>query len=128
MHGTVDTENQKLRDRLFMLEAALGFDIEIPPQLKLSRSEGRLLAVLLKRDFVGKDQAGYFLYAQRPDCEIPTSKTVEVFLHHIRRKLRPYNIEIQTKFSEGYWMDEVNKTALRTLIATFKGQLKCTGY
>lgn len=105
-------ENDRLRARIQELETALFADVPVPIEYGLTKQEARVFGVLVNRplatkaavmaalyDDIGKDQAD--------------PKIVDVCVCKIRKKLRPFGIEIHTKWSEGYFLAESLRHQLR---------------
>lgn len=49
-----------------------------------------------------KEQLLAALYALRHDGEVPEIKIIDVFICHLRKKLAPLGLEIQTLWGHGY--------------------------
>lgn len=113
------SENETLRERIAQLEHLLGMGDPVPSEaspmpVHLTRSEERLFGVLRRRNIVTKDIAMMALYSDRAE-DSPIDKVVDVFICKLRRKLRPFNIFIQTKWNEGYFIDAVSKLRIDEL-------------
>ena len=65
-------------------------------------------------------QAEAVLARDRGDDE-PEMKIVDVFVCHIRRKLKPFGIEIGTRWGVGYFMTPANKAEARRQIEASRG-------
>jgi|GEM_PF-3398566 len=88
--------------------------------LKLQPLEYRLLQFLMRREFVRKDAIMSALYFDRHEREWPTEKTADICLMKLRRKLKPADVEIKTKWAEGIYIDEENKQKLRAFESSMK--------
>lgn len=92
---------------------------------KATRLEAAVLAVLLKRNEVTKKQVHLVIEAIRPgDNRDPTDpKMVDVVICHLRKKLKLYDLEIETVWGIGYLIPPVHRTtAMNTLHAFIKSQ------
>jgi DNA-binding response OmpR family regulator len=109
----LELENDRLRDEIERLRsggAAFGF---IPPaEWRLTQKETRVLEVLLRLPMASKDQIMAGCYVPGADDE-PMIKIVDVFICKMRRKLRPFAIEIRTLWGVGYTMDAEAKAKCR---------------
>lgn len=97
----IEEENEELRERIISLEEILGFRLEIPLVLGLTSSEARVLGFLMKRESATKHQIMDAVYSLRPN-EVPEIKIVDVFICKIRRKVKDFDIEIETLWGQGY--------------------------
>lgn len=108
-------ENARLRDRIEQLEELNGMTIVAPICLGLTGQEARLIAFLMRRGQVTKEQVLIALYEARPEGDIPLLKIVDVFVCKVRRKLRPFGVSIRTFWGQGYGLDEADKARLLAL-------------
>lgn len=111
----LEAENDRLRDRCLFLEEAMGLTVEAPVFLGLTTHEARLFGALLKRPMVSKAGVMATLYSERPDDE-PEMKIVDVYVCKIRKKLKPYGIEIETIWGQGYRMTEAMRAKASSMI------------
>lgn len=111
----LEAENDALRDRLAMLEEAMGLRIETPLMLGLTGHEAKLFGILLKRDLVTKEAAMVAIYGDQPNSEVEI-KIVDVFVCKARKKLKPYDIEIETVRGRGYRMPAASKANATVLL------------
>ncbi len=112
---------EELRERVRQLEdRAYGRDIqwEAPTWLRLTRMQEALVRVLLVA--AGRTVSREYLYdatrvaiaAYRSGTDI---KIVDVVLSHLRGKLRPVGIEIETVWGRGYRLTPENAQRLADL-------------
>jgi len=95
-------EIETLRERIAQLEAALvPDDVALPIEWGLTSSEARLFAFLTTRDVAAKAAIMHALYGDRIDDE-PEMKIVDVFVCKLRRKLKPFAVDIRTIWGQGY--------------------------
>jgi two-component system, cell cycle response regulator CtrA len=92
----------QLRERVRQLEEALcPPSVVIPVEWRLTGSEARVFAHLTTKDLVTKDSLMAAMYSDRADEE-PEKKIVDVFICKLRKKLKPFGIEIDTVWGQGY--------------------------
>jgi two-component system cell cycle response regulator CtrA len=98
----LEAENERLSQRVEQLEASMGVVGFTPPvEWRLTGSETRVMGVLLKREVATKDAIMAALYCAdaRDEAEV---KIVDVFICKIRKKLKPFGIQIATRWGQGY--------------------------
>ena len=69
-----------------------------------TRQQAAVIAVMLKRPEMTKEQIHTILQENRPSAsrEPTDQKMVDVVIYHIRKKLKPFNITIETVWGTGY--------------------------
>lgn len=87
-------ENEELRASL--VEPA----VTAPREWRLTSFEDKLFRMLLKSDVVSKTSMMAVLYGNIDDR--PAPKLMDVFVHRIRKKTRPFSVEIRTILGAGY--------------------------
>ncbi|MFC3074945.1 helix-turn-helix domain-containing protein [Shinella pollutisoli] len=91
-----------LRERVRQLEHALSPSVvAIDMAWQLTSSEARVFACLATRAKATKEMILQALYSDRPD-DAPEPKIVDVFVCKLRKKLKPFGIEITTVWGQGY--------------------------
>jgi DNA-binding response OmpR family regulator len=112
----LEVENDALRARISDLEK-LAFGkasdaITTELAVMLTASERTVLGVLMQRERATKDHVMSALYRDlaRDEAE---PKIVDVFICKLRRKLKPYGIEIGTLWGQGYFLDAENKKKIK---------------
>ena len=113
----LEAENELLREKVIALEEILGLRIETPLVLGLTSHEAKMFGILLKREIVTKEAAMAALYGDRPngDGEVEI-KIVDVFVYKARKKLKPFQIEIETVRGRGYRMPAASKAIAAALL------------
>ena len=111
----LEAENERLLDRIEMLEAALGLDVLPPVEWRLTGSEARIFGVLLTREVATK-QALLTALNRLHLADEPEIKIIDVFVCKIRKKLAPYGIEVLTRCGVGYYLDAAGKARTRELL------------
>lgn len=98
-------------ERIRQLLDELGASQPIPRGLgHFSPTEGELLGLLIKRDIVSRETAMVVLYG---DCTAPPDdKVIDVFIHHIRRKLVLVGIEVCGRGGQGWFIPPGDKAVI----------------
>ena len=108
----LQAENDVLREKLKALqEDFLGDDMIFPVEWRLTASEKRVLAVLIARIQVTKQQLLTAL--TRYEGEEPEIKIIDVFICRIRSKLAAFGIVIETIWGVGYFIGQRQRLELR---------------
>lgn len=110
----------RLEDRILELEEAMGLCVLPPLEWGLTQNEARLFGALLERELLTKDAAMAALYRDRGEDE-PEVKIVDVFVCKTRKKLKPFGIEIGTRWGVGYFMAPAHKAEARRQIEAARG-------
>lgn len=107
----LEEENRGLRDRIEWLERELlGRDDHVPVEWGLTGMQARLILALARRSEMTREQLMTALYS---DCnEEPEPKIVDVFVSHLRRKLKKHGVEITTLWGRGYALDAATRRKL----------------
>lgn len=111
----LEAENDHLREKIVAMEELFGLRVETPLMLGLTSHESKLFGILLKRDLVTKDAAMAAIYGDKPNSEVEI-KIVDVFVSKARKKLKPYEILIETVWGRGYRMPAPSKLIAASLI------------
>ncbi|SDC08087.1 two-component system, cell cycle response regulator CtrA [Bradyrhizobium brasilense] len=120
--SSLEQENDALRARIRDLEEQLGFTFECPPQFGLTAHEAKIFGLLMKKPLVTKEFAISALYFHKQDeAEI---KIVDVFICKARKKLKPFNIEIETVWGQGYRLTAASRAIAEQLLAEANGMLR----
>lgn len=115
----LEAENERLRDRVSQLEGVMGLGLLTPIEWGLTGSEQRVFGVLMARELATKDAIMAALYRAdgRDEAEI---KIVDVFVCKTRKKLKPFGIEIGTRWGEGYFITPATKAIVHGLLGQRK--------
>uniref|UniRef100_UPI00333BC414 helix-turn-helix domain-containing protein n=1 Tax=Mesorhizobium sp. M0050 TaxID=2956861 RepID=UPI00333BC414 len=101
-------ELDMLRERIRQLEDALvPPSISVPLEWLLTSSEARLFAFLTTRQIASKAAIMQAIYSAGADDE-PEPKIVDVFVCKIRKKLKPFGVQIETVWGQGYSLRDRN--------------------
>lgn len=88
--------NRQLEDLL------LPSGVRLPVEWMLSPKEARLFAHLTTREMVTKQNLMDAIYFDLHTDDEPTIKIIDVFICKVRKKLKPFGIEIETVWGQGY--------------------------
>ncbi|WP_026784230.1 helix-turn-helix domain-containing protein [Pleomorphomonas koreensis] len=94
-------ENDRLREQIAFLERALGLEFMPPVEWRLTPSEARVFGALCTRELMTRDVAMAVLYRDLAKEEA-YEKIVDVYICKMRKKLRPFGIEILNRWGVGY--------------------------
>ena len=111
--AALEAENDELRERVRQLEEELFFDPgwQCPLEFSLTPSEQQILQALMSREEASKD----FLLLSTAEAgreKDAAIKIVDGHICHIRRKLKPFGVEIETLWGRGYRLPPASKTRL----------------
>ena len=117
----VEEENEMLREQVEQLKALLRSQTILPLEWGLTASEQIVLGTLLQRRRASKDTLYQALYAHRAlgDDDVEP-KIVDVFVCKLRRKLKPFGIEIMTVWGHGY---EISAETRRAILERCEGDI-----
>lgn len=112
----LEAENERLRDRIDALEAAMGMNFLTPIEWGLTGHEMRVFGVLMARELATKAACMAALYRDRGDDE-PQIKIVDVFVCKMRKKLERFALPVETRWGQGYFLTPETKTRVRSAMA-----------
>ena len=104
---------EELKEDILQLQEPAGPFFDLP----LTRTETMIVGMLLRQQHVRTEgiYAALCIRASR-DSDVPNPEVVRVHICHIRKKLAPHGIRINTKYWHGYyWMDGESKRLLAGL-------------
>lgn len=108
----IEAENEMLRAKVQLLEQELTGGFVAPIEWRLTVQESKVMGVLLSRELATKSSIMTALYVDRHDGEVSEAKIVDVFICKIRSKLAPWNIEIKTRWGQGYFIPAAQRREL----------------
>lgn len=117
---------QELETRICQLESLLGLGSEfdedddrfvLERRFGLTRTESRVLSILMKRDIARTTTIETSLYGGRAEGDQPDTNVITVFISKIRRKVSPLGIVIKTRSGVGWYLEPDAKTKLKGLCA-----------
>lgn len=104
--SSLQLQNAKLVERVDELEKAIfGSTLEAPPEWKLTASESRVFCALASREVATKE---FLLVALYDDTfkDRAEPKIVDVYVCKLRKKLKLYDVSIETIWGKGYRLPE----------------------
>lgn len=92
---------------------------------KVTRQQSAVLSLLLRRNEMTKAQIHTVLLENRPSGggEVTTEKMVDVVVFHIRKKLKPHNITVETLWGTGYSIPHTSRARAIALLDHFNCQI-----
>lgn len=114
-------DTQRLVDRLEELEALLGVgndDVSrIRSALGITPQSAEIVGFMLKRAVASRDALYIMLFGDRPECDQPEMKIVDVQLCRARKALKRHDIEVRADWGLGSWsLSTAGKVKLRALM------------
>lgn len=109
----LEMENDTLRARVAQLEAFLtGGNIQAPLEWGLTTSEEMVFGALASRELATKEFIMTLLYRglQQDEAEI---KIVDVLICKLRKKIRPFGVEIRTHWGRGFSLSAEARARLK---------------
>jgi DNA-binding response OmpR family regulator len=106
-------ENERLRDRLTVLEESVGVTIRAPRSIKLSRMRERIFCALYRRGFAERDAIMAAMYGG--DAYEKDAKILDIYICAIRKVCTPHGIEIKTVWGRGYEMPEASQRIVKAM-------------
>ena len=102
-------ENELLKARIRELEEVFSAPKPLPEEWSLTPTEAKIVVALAKRPTLSRENLLIILYGNL-NKDRPGDNTISVFLWRIRKKLKPYGIEIKTKvWEKRYFMPKPSK-------------------
>lgn len=103
-------ENAQLREQLAAMRAALSECPPLPEEWGLTPCQARVFGVLIRRERPSRTAIMTALYSDRAEADIVEDPTmISIFIMKIRRKLKPFDIEIRTLRGHGYALDAATR-------------------
>lgn len=112
----LNDEVERLRARVEQLEACMGFTFLAPLEWGLTGRETRLFGALMTRDLLTKEAAMAALYVDVGADDEPHIKIIDVFICKMRKKVRPFGVEVHTVWGVGYRLPPEAKARSRELL------------
>jgi two-component system, cell cycle response regulator CtrA len=111
----LERENAALRERIAQLmEPCMTAASLMPIEFRLTTHEAEVLAHLMTKQQTTKENLMNALYGLSPDGG-PQAKIIDVFICKLRKKLKPFDIEIETIWGQGYLLTENSKAIIRQM-------------
>ena len=93
----------------------MGFRFLAPLEFGLTGSEARVFGVIMKREVATMDACMAALYRDEGRDEAEP-KIVDVYVCRMRKKLKPFGIQIRTVWGVGYAMDPAAKEIVASIL------------
>lgn len=113
--AALEKENDDLRDRIRVLEEMVGVTFDAPLGFGLTRDEAVIFGTLVKNSLVTEQHLMTLLYGLRQD-EAGIG-IIKVHICRIRRKVKPFEIEVKNIWGRGYTMPADSKAIAKQLSA-----------
>jgi two-component system cell cycle response regulator CtrA len=117
----LEAENERLQDRILVLEDLLGIGMEWPLFLGLTPHEGKVLGALMRREVQSKEGLLLALYGNRPDGDMPEIKIIDVFICTLRKKLTRFGVTVDTLWGQGYRLKPEMREKIKTTVDGLAG-------
>jgi two-component system cell cycle response regulator CtrA len=114
--AALEALNDDLESKLVVIQENLGQRMQLPMVLSLTASEASIIGCLYARQSCTKALLHGLLYGNRLDADVAMEKIIDVFICKLRKKLKPYGIEVETIWGHGYAMHEPSKEILNRMI------------
>jgi len=111
----LEDENAELKEQIAELRQLLQPQMKFPAHWKLTRLQSALLSVLVARESASREQ----LQSVRCDHareHYPDEKGVDVQIYHIRKKLEPSGLKIETVWGQGYRLLPESRREIREFV------------
>jgi hypothetical protein len=113
------SELQRLYDRIFELEEALGMTAVDPGKMRRGGDVARrLLGLLIARPFVPYDAAYDVIYGCKPECDQPKSDTLKVVAHRVKCRLAQDGITMRMVWGVGWYLSSEDREKAANLYGT----------
>lgn len=102
-------------EEIFQLKSKLyGWDWEPPRAFQLTTGQSFMLAALMAHARVIPNWLLYQASREAPQTHgvRADTKIVQVQMSHLRRKLKPFGVEINTQWGYGYWLSAETRSKL----------------
>ena len=91
---------------------------------KVTKLQAALFSVLIKRNEVTKETLHQVAEQRRlPNKEETDPKIVDVVICNLRKKLKPFDLEIKTAWACGYYMEPLDRARANSLLKTYMESL-----
>ncbi len=111
-YSSIDLETAV--ERIRQLEDDAGLNFEVHPHYKLTKTEEALLGMFANSTGVlTKERVLTAIWGMSEDP--PNPKIVDVLICKIRKKLKPFGVEIDTYWARGWHMTPENREKVKTM-------------
>jgi len=117
-----ETEQEQLRNRVLELEAMLGVgndDVSrLLTVLDATPQQCEIVGFMLRRAVATRDALLTILFGNRPECDHPEPKLIDVQMVKVKRSLDKVGIKVQTEWGYGGWsLSRGDKARLKAMMA-----------
>lgn len=117
-----EAEQEQLRTRVIELEALLGVgndDVSrLLTVLDATPQQCEIIGFMLRRAVATRDALLTVLFGNRPECDHPEPKLIDVQMVKVKRALEKVGIKVQTEWGYGGWsLSRSDKARLRAMMA-----------
>jgi two-component system cell cycle response regulator CtrA len=109
-------ENDELRERVRQLEEHLGWRFTSPSALGLTATHDIVLGCMMSRSVAREEFILEALYYRDPSGGTADDRIVDVFIYHMRKRLKPHGIAIYTERGVGYYLNADGKKKIQELL------------
>jgi two-component system cell cycle response regulator CtrA len=103
-------ENAELLEENYCLRAALAIEIVPPSEWGLTPHEAKVMGCLARHELATFNMLFTAVYLDKLDP--PDMKLIAIYICKIRRKLKPFGVEITNKWGVGYSLDAATRARL----------------
>ena len=117
-----EAEQEALRTRVIELEALLGVgndDVsKLLTVLDATPQQCEIVGFMMKRAVATRDALLTVLFGNRPECDRPEPKLIDVQIVKVKRALGKVGINVQTEWGYGGWsLSRADKAKLKAMMA-----------
>ena len=117
-----EAEQEALRTRVIELEALLGVgndDVSrLLTVLDATPQQCEIVGFMMKRAVATRDALLTVLFGNRPECDHPEPKLIDVQMVKVKRALGKVGISVQTEWGYGGWsLSRADKARLKAMMA-----------
>jgi len=115
----IDTSHAELlqaRARIAELETALGGGFIAPQCFGLTRTEERLVGLMMQLPRVSREQAATALYDDAHRAMVQTTLTIQCFIQKVRVKLKAHGIIVNNIYGAGWAIPAQDKERILAMI------------
>lgn len=102
--GTYSAEMEALKEENETLRGALGINWEGPNEWGLTHMERQFVGVLMRTKVAPRERLFLALYGN--ESNPPDDKIIDIWACKVRKKLRPFGLEVRNQWGVGYYLAE----------------------
>lgn len=107
-----------LEERIVQLEKAMGLGVLTPVEWQLTPAMMRLFGCLMERELMTAEAGMVAMYRDRIGADDePHVKIIDVQICKMRSRLKPFGLQILTRWGQGYYLTPETKARVRDLMA-----------